>query len=182
MAGLRARDCIVLVVDLQARLAPAIHDGQALARRCEMLARAARLMDVPVIATEHCAGRIGATLPAVAGLVDRVQHKTHFDATREPGFVASLPADRPRLLIAGTEAHVCVLQTALGLGAAGLAPVLVSDCVGSRRPSDREAALRRAAFHGMETVTSEMVMFEWLESADHPRFRDVLALVKSAGG
>lgn len=182
MAGLRARDCMVLVVDLQAGLLPAIDDGSALARRCEMLARAARLMDVPVVATEHCAGKIGATLPAVGSLVDRVVHKTHFDATREPGFIASLPADRPHLLIAGTEAHVCVLQTALGLEASGLAPIFVSDCVGSRRPSDRDAALRRAAFHGMETVTSEMVMFEWLESADHPRFRDMLALVKSAGG
>ncbi|HEU0229385.1 MAG TPA: isochorismatase family protein [Burkholderiaceae bacterium] len=179
MAGLRARDGVLLVVDLQTGLLPAIDGRAGLARRCEALARAAHLLDVPVLATEHCPDKIGPTLPAVAGLVDRVVPKTHFDATREVGFISALPMGRPKVLVTGTEAHVCVWQTALGLKEAGLDPVLVADCVGSRRPSDRATALRRAAFHGIEVVTSEMVMFEWLESAGHPRFREVLALIKS---
>src|SRR3546814_661272 len=173
MAGLRVRDSILLVVDMQARLLPAIVDTEALVGRCAALAQAASLLGVPVVGTEHCADKIGATAPAMAAWISRVVHKTHFDATREPDFAQALPADRERVLLAGTEAHVCVLQTALGLLASGRRPVMVTDCVGSRRTSDHAAALARAAYYGIETVTSEMAMFEWLESADNPHFSRV---------
>lgn len=179
MAGLHAHDCTLLVIDMQAGLLPSIDGADALAGRGAALAQAARLFGVPVAATEHCADKIGATTPAMAPWIDRVTPKTHFDATREPGFIDSLPAGRPSLLLIGAEAHVCVLQTALGLRDAGLAPVLVADCAGSRRAADRAAALRRAAYHGIEVVTSEMILFEWLESADNPHFRQVLRLIKS---
>ncbi|TAM84077.1 MAG: isochorismatase family protein [Candidimonas sp.] len=181
MAILHARDSVLLVVDMQARLLPAIDGGSALARRCGALIGVAKRLAVPVIATEHCGARLGATLPEIACQADRIVPKTHFDATREVSFLPALPADRTRLLVVGTEAHVCVLQTTLGLKAAGLAPVLVADCIGSRRPSDRAAAVQRAARHDVEVVTFEMVVFEWLESGEAPQFRDALALVKSLG-
>src|SRR5690606_35257243 len=103
---------------------------------------------------------------------------THFDGCREPGFTDSLPRERGRVLLMGTEAHVCVLQTGLGLAAAGYEPLLVSDCVGSRRAEDRLAACQRWRHHGLESVTLEMAMFEWLETPAHPKFREVLALIK----
>jgi nicotinamidase-related amidase len=111
--------------------------------------------------------------------VGSVLHKTHFDAAREPGLLAGLPQARPKVLLIGTEAHVCVLQTALGLQAAGLQPIVVADCVGSRRLSDRDAALARCVHHHIEVVTLEMALFEWLVSAQHPRFKQVLDLIKS---
>jgi len=86
--------------------------------------------------------------------------------------------DRPDIIVAGWEAHVCVLQTVLGLLGAGRRPCVVCDAVGSRRPESRDVALRRMERHGAEIVTAEMVVFEWLGGADHPRFREVLALVK----
>ncbi|GAB2902222.1 isochorismatase family protein [Paralcaligenes sp. KSB-10] len=179
MRQLRAEDSVLVVVDMQTRLLPAIHDCMQLLARAQALAGAARLLDIPVIATEHCAAKIGPTATDLRPFLHHIVHKMHFNAASEPGFVEQLPGKRSRVLLIGTEAHVCVLQTALGLMDLGLCPVLVADCIGSRRQSDRHIALARAAHYGIEVVSAEMAMFEWLESAHHPRFKEVLALIKS---
>lgn len=180
MAVLAAHQCILLLVDMQASLLPAIHDTDALLGRASRLAQAAQLLDVPVIATEHWAEKIGASAPVLLPNIDSVFHKTHFDATREADFLPSLPVGRTKVLLIGTEAHVCVLQTGLGLAGLGYTPVLVSDCIGSRKSADHAAACARWAHHGLELVTSEMAMFEWLETPAHPQFRAVLSLIKAA--
>lgn len=170
---------MLLVVDMQTRLLPAICDGRQLLARAQALAGAARLLEVPVIATEHCAEKIGPTAAELRPFAQHIVHKTHFNAACEPGFAEQLRGKRSRVLLIGTEAHVCVLQTALGLMDLDLCPVLVADCIGSRHQSDHRAALARAAHYGIEVVSAEMAMFEWLESAHHPRFKEVLALIKS---
>ena len=134
-------------------------------------------MGVPVIATEHWAEKIGPTAPAMAGLLDHVVHKTHFDACREHSFAQALPEGRTKVLLIGTEAHVCVLQTGLGLAHMGYMPILVSDCIGSRQPTDKVAALERWAGRGLEAVTLEWPV-QWLSPA-HPAFRTVLSLIKA---
>src|SRR5947209_5226593 len=82
-----------------------------------------------------------------------------FSATAAPGLLEALPAGR-ELVVCGCEAHVCVLQTVLGLIAAGRRVWLVEDATGSRSPENRAAAIRRMAAHGAEVVTTEMVVFE----------------------
>ena len=178
MPVLTAHQSQVLIVDMQTGLLPAIADGQALLDRAGKLAQAARLLGVPVLATEHWADKIGPTDPALASHVDQVLHKKHFDATREADFLPALAVGRPRVLLLGTEAHICVLQTGLGLKERGYEPVLVGDCVGSRRLEDRQAAWDRWACHGLERITAEMAMFEWLEIPSNPAFKQVLALIK----
>lgn len=178
---LAAHNSSVLLVDMQTGLLPAIHDHDALITRVERLLAAAGRLGVPVLATEHCADKIGPTEPRLATLVQDVLHKVHFDATREADTLPRLPVGRHNVLVVGTEAHVCVLQTALGLAQAGLTPWLVADCIGSRRESDRAAALQRWLAGGGNIVSSEMAMFEWLGSARHSAFRDVLSLVKAIG-
>ena len=177
-ASLTAATSLLMIVDMQEKLLPAIHETDALRGRVARLAQAARLLSVPVWATEHWPDKIGATHTDLRAHVDRVFAKTHFNACREAGFLADLPAGRPRVLLTGTEAHICVLQTGLGLAQAGFEPVLVADGIGSRSPSDRAAACERWRYHGLETVTREMALYEWLETPAHPAFRDVLALVK----
>jgi isochorismate hydrolase len=103
--------------------------------------------------------------------------KMSFDATRIPEFIAALP-DRPDLVVGGCETHVCVLQTVLGLLRAGRRILLVRDAVGSRRAESKEAAIRRMERDGAEVVTTEMVLFEWLETAKDPRLSGVLNLVR----
>ena len=178
MLTIDARRSALLLVDFQARLMPAIEDGAAALANARRLIDAARIIDIPLLATEQNAKGLG---PTSAELLDGVDvpvfHKTSFDACRMPGFLDRLP-DRPDLVVAGCETHVCVLQTALGLIDAGRRVWLVRDAVGSRRAESKETAIRRLQHHGAEIVTTEMVVFEWLQTAEHPRFREALALVK----
>ncbi|KAA0890085.1 isochorismatase family protein [Pusillimonas sp. ANT_WB101] len=179
MPILSTHNSVLLIVDMQTGLLPAIPDHQPLVERAERLAQAAKLLNVPVIATEHYAQKIGPTSPLLQAHVDHVIHKTHFDGTREKHFLAEFPRRRPRVLLIGTEAHVCVLQTGLGLARQGFSPVLVADCAGSRRNADHAMACTRWNQHGLEQVTAEMAMFEWVDTPEHPRFREVLALIKA---
>jgi nicotinamidase-related amidase len=100
-----------------------------------------------------------------------------FDACRMPGFLDALPEGRD-LVVAGCETHVCVMQTALGLIAAGRRVHLVRDAVGSRRAESKETAIRRLERNGAEIVTTEMVLFEWLGTAEDPRLRPVIDLIR----
>lgn len=175
---LDVRGSMVLIVDMQEKLLPAIDDHDALVARVASLAQAARLLEVPVWATEHWPDKIGLTHANLRMHVDHCVSKTHFDGCQESGFTDALPRGRGRVLLAGTEAHICVLQTGLGLAAAGYQPALLTDCIGSRRVEDKLAAAERWRYHGLELLSSEMALFEWMQTPAHPRFREVLALIK----
>jgi nicotinamidase-related amidase len=168
----------LLLIDLQARLVPALSDGPGVVSRAARLAEAARMLDVPVVATEQYPAGLGPTVPELAGFPSETLAKTSFSAAAEPGFAGLLPDSASEIVVAGCEAHVCVLQTVAGLLSAGRAVFLVADAVGSRFAADRELGIDRARQHGAQIVTSEMVLFEWLRDARHPRFRDVQKLLK----
>lgn len=173
---------ILLVIDIQEKLAPAIHGLPSVLTRASALIRAALVLDVPVAFTEQNPEGIGPTLDELRALAPAapVLEKSHFATTAEPdhlGWVKSL--DRPQIIVAGTEAHVCVLQTTLGLRQAGLEPYLVRDAVASRSAHDRDAAISRLAASGVPVVTTEMVLFEWLEKSGTEEFRSVLPLIKA---
>ena len=178
MLLLTAEGAVLLLIDLQERLMPAIYDGDAVVSRAVRLAEAARLLDVPVRATEQYPAGLGKTVPALAAYPQSTMTKTTFSATEDAGFSALLPAGTSEVVVAGCEAHVCVLQTVLGLLGLGHRVLLAADAVGSRDPADRAAAIDRARQHGAEIVTSEMVLFEWLPDARHPKFREVQNLLK----
>jgi nicotinamidase-related amidase len=92
---------------------------------------------------------------------------------------AQQPAEeRHTVVIAGCEAHVCLLQTALDLLEEEFEVWVVTDACGSRTERNRDAAFDRLAGAGAELVTTEMVGFEWVRTAEHPRFKDVLELIR----
>jgi nicotinamidase-related amidase len=168
----------LLIIDFQQRLMPAIEDGAAAVANARRLLQAAEMLHVPILFTEHNAGGLGPTVAELADFADGcLAHKVTFDACRMAGFLDRLE-DRRDIVVAGCETHVCVMQTALGLLDAGRRVWLVRDAVGSRRSESKESAVSRLAKHGAEIVTTEMVVFEWLGSAEHPRFRDIIALIK----
>lgn len=175
---LNARRSTLLLVDFQQRLAPVIDGAQQTIEAAGRLARVARLLDVPVLATEQIPEKLGGTADRLADLPEAIIAKLSFDAMAEPGLGERLDRERETVLVTGWEAHVCVLQTTLGLVRAGFTPVVVADAVASREPFNREIAMRRIAARGIEIVTTEMVMFEWMERADHPRFREVIQIIK----
>ena len=175
---LNARDSVLLLVDLQQRLVPALHDGETVVARAVRLAEAAQLLDVPICATEQNPDGLGPTVAPLPAYPHHVLAKTAFSPTADPGFRALLPRGTAEVVVAGCEAHVCVLQTVLGLLAQGRRAVVVTDATGSRHPAEAAAAVERMARHGAEVVTSEMVLFEWLRDAAHPRFREVQKLLR----
>jgi len=200
---LDAEDSQLVLVDYQQRLMPAIADGAAVLANAVRLARVAQLLHVPSWGTEHNPAALGAADPALQPLLGRnIVPKMTFSAAepllqrlRPPvregqgGNARSLPkhlrkpaepAPEPRgsIVIAGCEAHVCLLQTALDLLDEEFEVWVVTDACGSRTERNRDAAFDRLAGAGCELVTTEMVAFEWLRSAEHPHFDEVLRLVK----
>lgn len=175
---LTAAGSVLLLIDLQERLLPAIHDGPAVLANAVRLAEGATLLDVPVCATEQNRPGLGPTVPELAEFPQLVLAKTAFGATAEPGFATLLPPGTEEIVVAGAEAHVCVLQTVLGLLAARHRVLLVADAVGSRTSANAAAGIDRARRHGAEVVTTEMVLFEWLRDCAHPGFREIQKLIR----
>ena len=167
---------IVLVVDFQERLMPAIHQADAVIANAIDLVRIAQRLEVPVLASEQYPQGLG---PTVAALRDRLPAdafatKTHFSCTAERECMQRIDAlGRDQIVLVGVEAHVCVLQTALGLQATGKEVYLVADAVSSRSPRDLELALARMRAEGVRIVSREMVIFEWLQRAGTDRFRAI---------
>jgi nicotinamidase-related amidase len=177
MRTISAEASMLLVVDFQARLMPVIEEGAAAVANARRLLDAASLLSVPVVFTEQNAAGLGGTVPELSPAPGVVAHKMTFDACRAPGFLDLLP-DRPDVVLVGCEAHVCVLQTALGLIGAGRRVFVVRDALGARRAENKTTGLHRMERHGAEIVTTEMVVFEWLETAHNPLFRETVALIK----
>lgn len=194
-------DSQLVLVDYQSRLMPAIFEGPQVLANAVRLARMAHLMDVPVWGTEQNPQKLGTNPPELRGLCQNTLSKMHFSAVsdglvdwlRPParpagGNARSLPKhlqkpaapvpERATIVLAGCEAHVCLLQTALELIEQELDVWVVTDACGSRTERNRDAAFDRLAGAGAELVTTEMVAFEWLRSADNPIFRDMHALIK----
>jgi nicotinamidase-related amidase len=165
----------LLLIDMQERLVPAIDGGKEMVANAARLGTAAGLLDVPVCATEQAPDKLGPTLAELTSYPQLVLSKTIFGAA---SFPTLLPPGAEEIVVAGCEAHVCVLQTVLGLVAARHRVLVVADAIGSRTTANRDAAINRMVRHGAEIVTTEMVLFEWLRDATHPRFREVQALIR----
>lgn len=174
----RPERSMLLVIDPQQRLMPAIHDADHVVRRIAQLATAAREMGVHVIGTEQNPDGLGPIVPSLVRFCDTVLAKFHFSAVAEEGFLQRLPAGLETVVVAGCEAHVCVLQTVHGLLERGLAVKWIADAVGSRHPADRLTATERARDLGADILTTEMVVFEWLQTSRHPKFKAVSALIR----
>ncbi|MGB4116421.1 MAG: isochorismatase family protein [Polaromonas sp.] len=205
---LDADDCQLVLVDYQARLMPAIFENELVIANAVRLARMAQLLQVPVWATEQMPDKLGLSVAIVAAEVEAAGGKTlakaHFSAkadglgdwlrpparkSTQGGNARSLPKHlqkaapepeegRSTIVIAGCEAHVCLLQTALDLLEEEFEVWVVTDACSSRSERNRDAAFDRLAGNGAELVTTEMVAFEWLRSAEHPDFKELLGLIK----
>lgn len=196
---LEASDSQLVLVDYQERLMAALPEREPVLANARRLAQAARRLRVPVWGTEQNPSKLGPNEPALRELCQRTLAKMHFSAVPEGlldclrpatkgGNARSLPkhlqkpgaAVHPRntVVLAGCEAHVCLLQTALDLVEEELDVWVVTDACASRTERNRDAAFDRLAGTGCELVTTEMVLFEWLRTADHPDFREIQSLIK----
>jgi nicotinamidase-related amidase len=172
---IKADESLLLLIDLQERLAPAIDDVEAVLRHNRWLVAIARRLAVPVAATVQYPAGLGPMVGELAACIapERVVEKIHFSAVAD-GCLAGLPDfARRQVVLTGTETHVCVLQTALDLLALGKEVFVVAEAIGSRRASDKELALARLRQAGCRIVSREMVAFEWLHRAGTETFRQI---------
>ena len=203
---LEAQECQLVLMDYQARLMPVMLDAAAVVANAARLAQVAALMQVPVVATEQNPSRLGPTVDGLQAALRQARARTlskmQFSAVEEglgewlrpevqasqapQGNARSLPkhlqkpaaSQRQSIVLAGCEAHICMLQTALDLVEDEFEVWVVTDACTSRTERNRDAAFDRLAGAGVELVTTEMVAYEWLRSAEHPAFKAMLQLVK----
>ncbi|MSR19328.1 MAG: isochorismatase family protein [Phycisphaerales bacterium] len=171
----------LLVVDVQTGLLNTIHNGDRTVRACRLLAQAASTLDIPVCVTEHYVKGLGSTVP---GLAQDLAAATRFDKTKFSAFIPEVHEwlnehRRPRIVVCGWEAHVCILQTVLDLAANGWQPFHATDAISSGDATAIEPAFRRMEMAGSTPTGSMSVVYELLGDATHPKFRACLALVKS---
>jgi nicotinamidase-related amidase len=174
-----AGDTALLVIDVQDKLMPKIPDAGGLVRNIAFLIDGARLLGVPVQATEQYPKGLGGTVAELAQRLPQRPDKQSFSCCAVPGLAEGFrKAARPKVVLAGIEAHVCVLMTALDLLAQDFRVYLAVDAVGSRSAVDKDYALRRLERAGAILTTSETCVFEWVGGATHPCFKEVSRLVQ----
>ena len=199
---LDSTECQLVLVDYQERLMPAMANQQGVLANALRLAQAAAALDVPTWGTEQNPGKLGPNAQALRTLCRKTLSKMAFSGVHEgllevlrppasppAGNARSLPRHlkkslqpseeaRANIVLAGCETHVCLLQTALELLEESFDVWVVTDACSSRTLDNRDAAFDRLASVGVELVTTEMVVFEWLRTAEHPSFKEVQALIK----
>jgi nicotinamidase-related amidase len=171
----------LIIIDMQARLFPAMHEKEKLLRNVIKLIRGARALEIPVLLTEQYPRGLGPTLPEVKELLPDAApvEKVNFNCCDEPAFCGALAAlKRKQVLVAGIEAHICVYQPALALARSGYAGQAVSDAVASREPENRAVALNRMGAVGISPTSVEMALFELLKTAKGDKFKAISGIVK----
>ncbi|MEE8522645.1 MAG: hydrolase [Thermoanaerobaculia bacterium] len=171
-----AEKSCLLVVDVQERLLPAIHESDRVVRNIGWLMQIAGELGVPILMSEQYPRGLGHTVAELRDLVpaEEIVEKIHFSCAASPECRRRLDViGRQQIVVTGIEAHVCVLQTALGLLEDGFEVYAVADAVSSRRAAAAELAVERLRRDGVRVVGREMVAFEWLHQAGTDRFRDI---------
>jgi nicotinamidase-related amidase len=180
----RDRSCL-LVVDIQEKLLPAMQDPMLVVRNAGILMQAAARLGIPILVSEQYPQGLGPTVAELRHLApaESIHAKTAFSCAADATLRQKLAElNRSQVILCGIEAHVCVLQTALGLAAADppneLSPVVVADGTSSRTTANRDAALARLRADAVPIATTEMVLFEWLGRAGTPEFKELSRLIR----
>jgi nicotinamidase-related amidase len=174
-----AADTALLVIDVQDKLMAKIPQAAAVVRNIAFLVDAARLLKMPVAATEQYPRGLGSTVPPLLERLPERPDKVAFSCCAVPQVVEGFRSGaRPKVVLAGIEAHVCVMQTALDLLALDYCVYIPADAVASRYAIDHEFALRRLEQAGAILTTSEAAVFEWVGGAGHPQFKAISSLVQ----
>jgi nicotinamidase-related amidase len=174
MLKLAPESSLLLVVDVQNEFLKVIHEGDRVIQRTRFLAECAAQLGVPVVATEQNPDRLGKLDPQILSFCQDVRAKMAFSAVEPFGdnYFGSA------VVVVGVEAHICIAQTVRDLRSAGVPVVVAADAVSARTVEMTNNGLARARDFGAEISHSESVVYEWMSTAAHPKFRDVLSVVK----
>lgn len=182
-SGLISRDgAALIIIDVQEKLFPLISDRERILNNLYKLIQFARIINMPIILTEQYPKGLGPTIPEIKKILLDVQpiEKVEFSCFGSEKFrkaVRGLSVET--LIIAGIEAHICVVQTAIEGVKEGYRVCVVSDATSSRNPEDKEIALERLRENGVTVASTEMLIYELLKRAGTQEFREALKLIKS---
>jgi nicotinamidase-related amidase len=172
---------LAIIVDVQERLFPHIHDHQQLSKNIQVLIAGLHHLEVPIKVTEQYRKGLGETIPEIKSLLGDVWNteKLAFSCCDEPAFLAEIESHPKHFVIlAGIEAHICVMQTAIDLKENGFFPVIVEDCIGSRNPENKRIAINRLIQEGITVTSYESLLFELCRYAGSDAFKAISKLVK----
>ena len=171
---------ICMIIDYQEKIVPAMAHKEELLSNSIKLLKGLRVLGVPMIITGQYTKGLGLNVPEIfeAAETESYIDKMSFSSYQEPKVQKALGETGKHVILCGIEAHVCVLQTAMDLKAAGYQPVLVTDCISSRKESDKEIALIRAQQEGVLLTTGEAILFELTGAAGSDVFKQISKLVK----
>lgn len=180
---LEADHCALVVVDIQQKLLPPIFNKDTLVKNSQLLVRLAKILNIPVMVTTQYTKGLGPTVPEIASLLEDVTSidKLEFSCFGSDQFrfgLKSLPGNRNTVLLCGMEAHICVMQTALGALNAGYLVHVASDAIGSRAESNWRVGLDRMQAAGAVVSSTEMMMYELLRCSGTAQFKELLPYLK----
>jgi nicotinamidase-related amidase len=178
---LQIHNCCLIVVDVQGKLAQLIYDKHALFKNIQILIKAAKILDIPVLWCQQCPDSLGPTVPEIAQLLaaDEPINKAAFSCCGSEQFNARLnELARQQVLLCGIEAHVCIYQTAVDLLRKGFSVDVIADAVSSRTAENKQIAIKKMAGQGVNISCTEMALFELLKTAEHPQFKQIAKLIK----
>jgi nicotinamidase-related amidase len=180
---LQAEQCALVVVDIQQKLLPPIFNKEALVKNSQLLIRLAKILDLPVMVTTQYSKGLGGTVPEIASLladvtaIDKLEFSC-FGSDQFRSHLKALPGNHNTVLLCGMEAHICVMQTALGALNEGYLVHVASDAVGSRAESNWNIGLDRMKSAGAVISSTEMMMYELLRCSGTPAFKELLPYLK----
>ncbi|KPK84786.1 MAG: isochorismatase [Bacteroides sp. SM23_62_1] len=170
-----------LIIDIQEKLVPHIHRYESVTARTALLIQGLKILDIPLIITQQYTKGLGETIPFISEAVGNYLpvEKVAFSCCDEPGFMKKISQlGRKNIVIAGIEAHVCVLQTVIDLLDNAFMPVVVEDCISSRKNRDKKTAVGRMKQEGAIITTYESILFELTRFAGTDVFKQISRLVK----
>lgn len=176
---MNTENTVCLVIDIQERLTPSLHEAEAFIAACRLLIQGLQALNVPMMLTEQYPKGLGATLPAVRLLLPDapLAEKTRFStAQAAEGFIREKQARN--VVLIGAETHICILQTVLDLRAQGLDVYLPAECLASRNPANKTNGLEQMRTAGATVGNSESLLFSLLGDAKHPAFKTISKLVR----
>ncbi len=178
---LNTQDAILIVIDVQGKLARVVADSERVIGKIQTLVKGAQALQLPIILTNQVPKKLGDTIPEIAELLPEQTQisRTSFSVFRELEVMSQLAnLGRKQVILCGVEAHICLFQSALDLLQAGHEVVLVADAVSSRDNEDKQIALQAIKAAGAELRSVEMLLFELMRDARHPKFKTIAALIK----
>lgn len=172
---------LLVVVDVQGKLAQLMHDKDTLFENIRILIKAAKMLDIPILWCQQCPDSLGPTVPEIAELLTDGEpiNKSAFSCCGEENFNIRLnESSRQQIILCGIETHVCIYQTAFDLLRKGFYVYVIADAVSSRTFDNKQIALNRMTAGGINISCTEMTLFELLKTAGHPQFKQIAKLIK----